>query len=163
MHLAEFNIGVLRHDWDDPRIKDFADNLDRVNRLAQRAEGFVWRLPTTRWRRRRPTRPSPWAAIRGPHRHCPSGATRRLSTVSSGRPCTGSSMSVGPNGSRPGQGLRLVMWWVPEGHHPTIAEAAGRLAHLDRCGDTDHAFGWSGLEGARHWRDHAGGTTTGEA
>lgn len=45
MHLAEFNIGVLRHDWDDPRIKDFADNLDRVNRLAQRAEGFVWRLP----------------------------------------------------------------------------------------------------------------------
>ena len=28
--LAEFNIGVLRYDWDDPRVADFADNLERV-------------------------------------------------------------------------------------------------------------------------------------
>jgi len=45
MHLAEFNIGTLRYDWDDPRAADFADNLDRVNAVAQRSKGFVWQLP----------------------------------------------------------------------------------------------------------------------
>ncbi len=28
MHLAEFNIGMLKYDWGDPRLADFADNLD---------------------------------------------------------------------------------------------------------------------------------------
>ncbi len=34
MQLAEFNVGVLRHDWDDPRVKDFVDGLDLVNGVA---------------------------------------------------------------------------------------------------------------------------------
>ncbi|WP_370282130.1 DUF3291 domain-containing protein [Pseudooceanicola sp.] len=40
-HIAEFNIGILRHGWDDPRIADFVNGLDRVNALAHRSPGFV--------------------------------------------------------------------------------------------------------------------------
>src|SRR6202030_3511838 len=43
-HLAQLNIGRLRYDLDDPRLADFIDNLARVNAIAERSEGFVWRL-----------------------------------------------------------------------------------------------------------------------
>jgi hypothetical protein len=42
----------------------------------------------------------------------------------------------------PGQGLRLVMWWVPEGHRPTVDEAVERAHLLRDTGDSDAAFGW---------------------
>jgi hypothetical protein len=34
----------------------------------------------------------------------------------------------------------LALWWVPEGHTPTIAEAQERLAHLEGHGPSPHAF-----------------------
>ena len=34
----------------------------------------------------------------------------------------------------------LVLWWVPAGHHPTVAEAEERLRHLRAQGPTRHAF-----------------------
>ena len=34
----------------------------------------------------------------------------------------------------------MVMWWVPAGHIPTIAEARDRLAHLRAHGPTPFAF-----------------------
>lgn len=43
-HLAQLNIGRLRYEVDDARMADFVNNLARVNALADRAEGFVWRL-----------------------------------------------------------------------------------------------------------------------
>ena len=44
MHLAEINVARLRYPLDDPRVADFVDNLDAVNALAERSEGFIWRL-----------------------------------------------------------------------------------------------------------------------
>ena len=43
-HLAEINIGRLRGGQGDPRMADFYNNLARVNALAERMPGFVWRL-----------------------------------------------------------------------------------------------------------------------
>jgi hypothetical protein len=34
----------------------------------------------------------------------------------------------------------LVLWWVPTGHIPPIAEALDRLQHLRREGPTPEAF-----------------------
>ena len=45
----------------------------------------------------------------------------------------------------PTDAVRLVMWWVPEGHRPDIAEAAARLAQLDQNGPGPEAFGWDFL------------------
>ena len=43
-HLAQLNIGKLRHPIDHPEIAEFAANLDRINTLAETSPGFVWRL-----------------------------------------------------------------------------------------------------------------------
>ena len=43
-HLAEFNIARIRYPLDDPRMAEFVDNVERVNKLAEQIEGFVWRL-----------------------------------------------------------------------------------------------------------------------
>jgi len=42
--LAQINIGRLVAPIDDPRLADFVAHLDPVNRLAEAAPGFVWRL-----------------------------------------------------------------------------------------------------------------------
>ncbi|WP_456243005.1 DUF3291 domain-containing protein [Spirosoma flavum] len=44
-HVAEINIAKMKGvTIDDPVINEFADNLDRVNALAENSAGFVWRL-----------------------------------------------------------------------------------------------------------------------
>ena len=46
----------------------------------------------------------------------------------------------------------LVMWWVPEGHRPTLDEAVARLDHLRAHGDSDPTFGWAWAR-ARLWKE----------
>jgi hypothetical protein len=43
-HLAQCNIGRLRAPLESPLIADFVAVLDPINRLADEAPGFVWRL-----------------------------------------------------------------------------------------------------------------------
>src|SRR6185312_11832794 len=43
-HLAQFNIARIRYPLDDPRMREFVENVERVNGLADQIEGFVWRL-----------------------------------------------------------------------------------------------------------------------
>jgi hypothetical protein len=151
-HLAEFNIGTLKHDWNDPRVADFADNVDRVNAVARRSPGFVWQLPE---------------ADMDAAQRDPAGPT-------GGNPRTASTLSVWKDVASlerfvwtsvhgrfydrkaewydpADQGLRFVMWWVPQGHRPTLAEAMERHRHLDAQGNSDHAFGWSHLPDATLW------------
>lgn len=45
-HLAQINIAQGIADIDDPLMKDFIDQIDYINRLAESAEGFIWRLQT---------------------------------------------------------------------------------------------------------------------
>lgn len=43
--LAEINVAHMKGvNIDDPIMKEFVDNLDNVNELAERSKGFVWRL-----------------------------------------------------------------------------------------------------------------------
>ena len=42
--LAQLNVAALKAPIDSPELKDFVDNLDRINALADAAPGFVWRL-----------------------------------------------------------------------------------------------------------------------
>ena len=43
--IAQINIGRIRGvNMNDPVMKEFVDNLDRVNELAESSKGFVWRL-----------------------------------------------------------------------------------------------------------------------
>ena len=43
-YISQLNIGRFRYPTDDPHMAAFMTNLDRINALAERSEGFVWRL-----------------------------------------------------------------------------------------------------------------------
>ena len=156
MHLAEFNIGTLKYDWEDPRVADFLNNLDRVYALAERSAGFVWSLSDDKMEEAQLDPEGPLG----------------------GNPRTASTLSVWENAAslehfvfntlhktfydRKNEwydeteqgwgGHRLVMWWVPEGHRPDFAEAVERLNYLIAHGDKEHAFGWAHLKDAELWK-----------
>ena len=145
MHLAEFNRGILRHDWDDRRVADFVRALDRVNGVAQRAPGFVWMLGAEAMERAQTDADGPlgadprlastlsvWTGAQALHDFAYRTAHRRF-------------LDRGAEWFLASDGPRLVMWRIPEGHRPSVAEAADRFARLAAEGETEHAFGWDWL------------------
>ena len=42
-HLAQYNLARMVAPLDDPAMADFVANLVRINTLADRSPGFVWR------------------------------------------------------------------------------------------------------------------------
>ena len=46
-HVAQVNIGRVRAPVDEPLMAGFTGRLDELNRLADSAPGFVWRLQTS--------------------------------------------------------------------------------------------------------------------
>ena len=45
-HLAQLNIAIPKAPLDSPAMADFMNALDRINGIADSADGFVWRLQT---------------------------------------------------------------------------------------------------------------------
>ena len=142
MHLAEFNIGTLKYDWDDPRVADFQNNLDRVYDIARRSPGYIWHLEGDEMETAQLDPDGPLG-----------GNPRTASTLSVWKDVeslhaftfnTVHKQFYDRKGEwyDPDQGLRFVMWWVPQGHRPTVEEAMERFHHLENHGNTDTAFGW---------------------
>ncbi|MEM9744746.1 MAG: DUF3291 domain-containing protein [Pseudomonadota bacterium] len=42
--IAQLNVGRVLYPMTDPRMAGFANELDRINALAEASPGFVWRL-----------------------------------------------------------------------------------------------------------------------
>jgi hypothetical protein len=133
--LAQVNIGRLRAPIDDPLIKDFADNLDAVNAIAEASPGFVWRL-TGEGNNATDLAPyddpliainmSVWTDIASLGAFVYRGDHVRI-------------MRRRREWFEP-MDVFMVLWWVPAGHRPTIEEAKERLALLERLGPTAQAF-----------------------
>ena len=150
-HLAQFNIARIRYPLDDPRMAEFVDNVERVNALADKIEGFVWRLqddsghamnmtvyddPTllpnlTIWENAEALERFVWQTV---HRRFYGRRTEWFEPIEP----------------------TLVLWWVPVGHRPSMAEGVERLDHLKAQGPSDHAFGWAQLADARLWKTQRG-------
>ena len=151
-HLAEFNMGILRYDWEDPRVQGFVDGLGLVNGIAQRSQGFIWMLGDDEMEEEQA---DPTGAL--------GGNPRTASTLSVWQDVASLEHFVWNTVHKQFydrraewydavDSVRLVMWWVPVGHRPSVTEAMQRLRLLEEQGDSDHAFGWSWLEQARLWR-----------
>lgn len=142
MNLAELNVGYARHSLDDPRMAGFMDNLDRINALAERAPGFVWRLQSDSGNATDIAVPgdaemisnlSVWTDVESLGHYVFNTVHARFYERRAG---WFEAMT------RP----HFVMWWVPDGHRPTLVEAMDRLAHLRAHGSTEHAFGWDAVD-----------------
>lgn len=154
-HLAELNLGILKYDWDDPRVQDFVNGLDLVNGVAQRAPGFVWMMDGATMEHVQTDPDGPMG-----------GNPRLASTLSVWESVAALEHFVWNTVHKRfydrkaewydmGAALRFVMWWVPVGHRPTMTEAMGRFRHLEDHGNTDHAFGWDHLPAAHQHRTQA--------
>jgi hypothetical protein len=152
MQLAEFNFGTLKHDWDDPRVKGFVDGLELVNGLAAKSPGFVWRLSD-----------DDMDLAQNDAQGALGGDPRTASTLSIWKDVESLENFVWNTVHRQfyarkaewydeiGNG-NFVMWWVPQGHRPNVAEGMARWQYQQANGDSDFAFGWSHVKEAQLWK-----------
>ena len=136
MKLAQLNIALAKYPLDAPEIKEFVDNLELVNGIAESSEGFVWRLKDE------------------------SGDATNIQAFDD--PNMIVNMSVWDSVDslknfmfrthhrdfmrRKGDWFHrlpedtYVLWWIEEDHIPTLEEAIKRLEHLREIGGTPYAF-----------------------
>jgi Domain of unknown function (DUF3291) len=151
--LAQFNIARIRYPLDDPRMVEFVDNVERINGLAEQIEGFVWRLQDesghamgmtvyddprllpnlTVWDNVQALERFVWRTL---HRRFYVRRTEWFEPID----------------------IPLVLWWIPAGHRPPLAEGVARLDHLRAHGPSDHAFGWEQIADAQLWKTMRGAT-----
>ncbi|WP_184545612.1 DUF3291 domain-containing protein [Streptosporangium becharense] len=144
MHLAQLNIAHMRAPKHSPELAGFVAALDPINRLAEAAPGFVWRLKGgdgpqgtvehgygdhllinfSVWE----SRDTLWDFIYRSG-HLAVLQRRREWFLRMAEPYT-------------------VMWWIPEGHVPTLAEGMERLGRLRTQGPTPEAFTFKDFHGA---------------
>jgi hypothetical protein len=146
-HLAQFNIARIRYPLDDPRMAEFVENVDRVNRLAEQIPGFVWRLADDSGHAMNMT-------VHGDPRVLPN------LTVWQGVEALERFVFKTVHSrfyERRGQWFEplatpLAMWFVPAGHRPSLEEGVERLDRLTAEGPSEHVFGWESLPAAQAWK-----------
>ena len=135
--LAQVNIGRLRAPVDDPLIAEFVAGLDRINKLADRAPGFVWRLQTEDGNATavRPVADDELLAI-----NMSVWESVELLADFVYRSGHVAFMRRRREWFERYATSYLALWWIPAGTVPTVPEAMNRIAHLDRHGPTSTAF-----------------------
>lgn len=148
-HLAEINIGRTRGTTDSPVMAEFMKRLDAINALAERSPGFVWRL-TGDGDHAMDVRYSddPLEAINMSVWETPADLVQFVWKTAHqkvyNRKAEWFEAPTKPH---------FVMWWVPEGHLPTVAEAFERLEHYRKHGPSEQAFGWMDLPEAKVFQE----------
>jgi len=135
--LAQVNIMRLRAPLDSPELAAFVAALNPVNALADQAPGFVWRLETDEGN-------STALRIFEDDTLLVNMSTwRSLETMTDYvyRTAHAAIMRRRREFALPIIEASVALWWVSQGHRPTIAEAEERLGHLRAHGPTPFAFG----------------------
>ena len=136
MHVAVFNIARLVAPMADPQIDDFRNNLDPINALADGSPGFVWRLQDESGNA---TSITPYADPLVITNMAVWESIDELAefTYRSGHlDFLRRRREFFEHDDQP----FLVLWWVPDGHIPSMAEAMDRLEHLREHGPAPYAF-----------------------
>ena len=151
-HLAQLNVGRLVADTDDARVTEFMGALDRINGMGKRMPGFVWMMEGSGG----PGTGNTETKIEGDPRYV-ANLTVWEDGPSLDRFVFGTLHRAfyerGPEWFETMEENHFVMWWVPEGHRPTLEEGLDRLNMLRENGPSADAFGWAELPGATFWRD----------
>ncbi|MFI7133201.1 DUF3291 domain-containing protein [Nonomuraea sp. NPDC050153] len=137
MHLAELNVAHLRAPIDSQELSEFVALLEPVNAIADEAPGFVWRL--------KESEEDPTATVihgYGDHLLVNFSVWESLDTLWD---YVYRSVHLGVLRRRREWFLRMaepymVMWWIPEGHIPSLAEGMERLERLKAEGPGPEAF-----------------------
>ena len=137
MHLAQLNIAEAIASMDSPEMADFVNNIERINSLAESSPGYIWRLTDEGGDNSYSmqlfdsdfiiTNMSIWK-----DKESLFDFVYNTSHVEifKRRKEWFSKMPV----------MHMVLWYVEEGHIPTIEEAKERLQYLRDNGESEYAF-----------------------
>lgn len=142
MNIAELNVGRLIAPKDDPRVAEFMANLDRINSLGKRMPGFVWIMEGDAGFGNTAT------AIEGDDRYIPNltvWETPQHLEKFVFQTLHAKFMERRAEWFQVLGDMHFVMWWVPQGHKPDLAEAMAKLHHLRAHGPSKDAFGWDDM------------------
>jgi hypothetical protein len=135
--LAQINIARMKGvDIHDPIMKEFVENLDKVNALAECSEGFVWRLKDEA---NNATSLNPyndeqviinvsvWESIEAlEHFVYKTFHTDFLKRKKEWFQTFGKAYTA--------------MWWIPSGQFPTVQQAVNKLDYLQKNGASEIVF-----------------------
>lgn len=138
-HLAQFNVSRALYSLDDPRMRGFMANIDRINGLADRVAGFVHRVKDDsgnalgiRLYQNDPlvlANLTVWTDEEALHRFVFQTAHKHF-------------FARGHEWFDKSFGSKNVMWNVPVGYIPPMTEGVEKLAYYEKYGNTDLVFGW---------------------
>lgn len=147
--IAQMNMGFLLHPHEDPRVSEFWDNTDRINAIAERSAGFVWRLQGDAFE----LPENDIAALFGR----PRVSVATLSVWQSfddlwffvHKTAHGQFLRRRAEWFEQANERSYVIWPVEEGHIPSLTEAKDRLMLLRRDGPSNTAYDFTfGLSGS---------------
>lgn len=139
MHLAQLNIAKSVLPMTDPRMEPFTGRIDTINALADRSEGFVWRLTDDdpemdgALSLRLPgdqntlVNMSVWESIESLYAFVYKTAHAKV-------------MTDNRDNFKDLVESHMVLWWVKDGHIPDLVEARLKLDHVRAQGPSPEAF-----------------------
>ncbi len=137
MYLAQLNIAEAKDHMESETMKDFVANTERINSLAEAHPGFIWRLVSEEgddsydmvlWDS--PfiiTNMSVWKDRDSLFDYVYNSAHVEI-------------LKRKKEWFHKMPKMHMVLWFVEEGHIPTITEAKERLEHLHEHGESEYAF-----------------------
>lgn len=133
--LAQLNIARMREPLESPVMADFVANLERINALAERSPGFIWRLQTEEGDATalRPmgenvlVNMSVWRDVEALNDYVYGSAHVEI-------------MRRRKEWFERMREVYVVLWWVRQGHRPTVPEASAKLDLVRKHGPTEQAF-----------------------
>lgn len=138
-HLAHFNWATLRAPVGDPLVAGFVDAVDRVNGIAERSPGFVWRLGDEGSAAIR----IGWPLFIEDQRVIASFSVwERPEDLKSFvyKTVHGAFFRRREEWFEPGTRFNYALWWIAPGHVPDIAEARERVDTLVANGPSTEVF-----------------------
>ena len=135
-HFAQINIGKTVADLNSPVMTGFVSRLDEINRLAESAPGFVWRLQSdARDATSIRVFDDPDIIVNMSVWETPEDLKAFVYRSVHLELLRGRAAWF----TRLGEQHQAV-WWIPAGHQPSPEEGRDRLLHLRKHGPTEAAF-----------------------
>lgn len=134
-HLAQVNIAKRLAPMEDPIMQDFINNVERINAIADKSDGFKWRMQDEDKDLAEDIfkddslliNISVWENLDALFKYTyDSGHIE----VFKRKKEWFSKMKM----------MHMAFWYVPQGYKPTFEDAKDRLDYLNIYGDTPYAF-----------------------
>nr|WP_250905610.1 DUF3291 domain-containing protein [Nonomuraea sp. NEAU-A123] len=137
MHLAQLNVAHLRAPIDSPELAEFVAALEPLNTVADEYPGFVWRM--------KESEEDPTATISHEYGDYLLITFSVWESLESLWDYAYRSAHLGMLRRRKEWFQRMaepyiVLWWIPEGYIPSLAEGWERLERLRAVGPSPEAF-----------------------